>query len=134
MLKSLLLFAVLWMMGPQAAQQAAAPAAAAIPADAVQMKNPGKSTPESMAHAKKMYGYDCAMCHGENGNGKGDFAVETKLKLKDWTDPVALKDKTDGELYYIISKGQGSMPAEGDRAKPEDMWNMVVMIRSFSKP
>ncbi len=134
MLKSLLLFAVLWMMGPQASQQAAAPTAAAIPADAVQMKNPGKSTPESMAHAKKMYGYDCAMCHGENGNGKGDFAVETKLKLKDWTDPAALKDKTDGELYYIISKGQGSMPGEGDRAKPEDMWNMVVMIRSFSKP
>ena len=135
MLKSFLMFAVLWMMGPQAAQQAAAPVAAAVPPEAVQMTNPGKSTPESMEHAKKMYGYDCAMCHGANGNGKGDFAVESKLAMKDWTDPAVLKGKTDGELFYIISKGQGTtMPGEGDRAKPEDMWNMVVMIRAFAKP
>ena len=134
MLKSFLMFAVLLIVGPQAVQPPTVPATPAIPPEAVQMTNPGKSTPEGMAHAKKMYGYDCAMCHGENGNGKGDFAVETKLKLKDWTDPAVLKGKTDGELYYIISKGQGQMPAEGDRAKPEDMWNMVVMVRSFAKP
>ncbi len=132
MLKSFLLFAVLLIVGPQAVPPPTAPAA--IPPEAVQMTNPGKSTPESMAHTKKMYGYDCAMCHGENGNGKGDFAVQSKLAVKDWTDPAVLKGKTDGELFYIISKGQGSMPAEGDRAKPEDMWNMVVMIRSFAKP
>ena len=134
MLKSFLMFAVLLIVGPQAVPPPTVPATPAIPPEAVQMTNPGKSTPESVAHAKKMYGYDCAMCHGENGNGKGDFAVQSKLAMKDWTDPAVLKGKTDGELFYIISKGQGSMPAEGDRAKPEDMWNMVVMIRSFAKP
>jgi hypothetical protein len=25
------------------------------------------------------------------------------------------------------------MPPEGDRAKPEVLWNMVIMVRSFSK-
>jgi len=25
------------------------------------------------------------------------------------------------------------MPAEGDRAKTDDLWNMVVLVRSFSK-
>jgi mono/diheme cytochrome c family protein len=134
MLKSFLIFAVLLIVGPQAVPPPTVPATTAIPPEAVHMTNPGKSTPESVAHAKKMYGYDCAMCHGENGNGKGDFAVQSKLAMKDWTDPAVLKGKTDGELYYIISKGQGSMPAEGERAKPEDMWNMVVMIRSFAKP
>lgn len=71
-----------------------------------------------------MYGYDGVVCHGENGNGKGDLAVETKLKMK---------DRTDGELFYIITNGEGTMPAEGDRAKPEDIWNMVVTVRSFAK-
>jgi mono/diheme cytochrome c family protein len=134
MLKSFLLFAVLFLVGVPSPQQTAAPATPTIPPEAVQMTNPGKSTPESMAHAKKMYGYDCAMCHGANGNGKGEFAVESKLAMRDWTDSAMLKGKTDGELFYIISKGQGKMPAEGDRAKPEDVWNMVVMVRSFSKP
>jgi len=25
------------------------------------------------------------------------------------------------------------MPAEGDRAKTDDLWNMVVLVRSFAK-
>ena len=133
MLKSFLLFSMLVLMGPLQ-QQPAAPAVPAIPPEAMQMVNPAKPTPEGMAHAKKMYGYDCAVCHGDNGNGKGDLAVETKMKLNDWTDPATLKGRTDGELFYIIAKGQGQMSAEGDRAKPEDIWDMVAIVRSFSKP
>jgi mono/diheme cytochrome c family protein len=126
----LVLFALVYLsLLPQ--QPAATPAPSVIPADAVQMVNPVKPTAESQAHAKKMYGYDCAMCHGANGNGKGD--IEMKPALKDYTDPAALKDMTDGELFYIIKNGKGQMPPEGDRAKPDDMWNMVILVRSFAK-
>ena len=113
---------------PGPAPQEAAPPAASAPA-----KNPVKSTAESQAKAKKMYGYDCAMCHGANGNGKGDVVADLKITLKDYTDPAALKDITDGELFYIIKNGKGQMPSEGDRAKPEDLWNMVILVRSFTK-
>ncbi len=133
MVKIVLWLSMLMFVGPSQ-QQTAAPAVPVIPSEAKLMTNPGKPTPEGMAHAKKMYGYDCAVCHGDNGNGKGDLASESKLKMKDWTDPAALKGMTDGELFYIITNGQGTMPGEGDRAKPADIWNMVVMIRSFSKP
>ena len=97
------------------------------------MVNPGRPTAEGMAHAKKMYGYDCALCHGANGNGKGELVASMNLTLKDWTDAAALKGMTDGQLFYIIKNGQGQMTGEGDRAKPDDMWNMVVLVRSFSK-
>jgi mono/diheme cytochrome c family protein len=114
-------------------QPATTAAPPAIPADAAKMVNPVKTTPESLAHAKKIYGYDCAMCHGVNGDGKGDVVSDLKLTLKDYTDPNALKDLSDGEIFYIIKNGKGQMPGEGDRAKPEDVWNMVVLVRSFSK-
>jgi mono/diheme cytochrome c family protein len=105
-----------------------------VPAEAARMVNPVKPTPEGLAHAKKIYGYDCAMCHGEKGDGKGDAVADLKLKMKDYTDPAALKDLTDGELFYIIRNGKGQMPSEEiARAKPEDVWNMVVLVRSFSK-
>ena len=114
-------------------QPAAAPAALVIHPEAVHMTNPVKPTAEGKAHATKMYGYDCAMCHGANGDGKGDLAVQQKLEMKDWSNPAALATKTDGELFYIIKNGDGAMPAEGDRAKTDDLWNMVVLVRSFSK-
>ncbi len=105
-----------------------------IPAEAAHKVNPVKPTPESQARAKKIYGYDCALCHGVNGDGKGDAVADMKLQMKNYTDPAALKDMTDGELFYIIRNGKGQMPAEEvGRAKDEDLWNMVVLVRSFAK-
>jgi mono/diheme cytochrome c family protein len=131
MLKPWFVLPALLLFGSPQQQPATPPAPTAIPADAAHMVNPVKPTPESQAHAKKMYGYDCAMCHGATGNGKGD--IPDFKNLKDYTDPAALKDLSDGELFYIIKNGKGQMPPEGDRAKPDDIWNMVILIRSFAK-
>lgn len=115
-------------------QQPAGGPPQAIPAEAAKMVNPVKPTPESQAHAKKVYGYECAMCHGANGDGKGDLVADMKLKVKDFTDPAALKDMTDGEIFYIIRNGRGQMPAEdAARAKDEEVWNFVILVRSFAK-
>jgi mono/diheme cytochrome c family protein len=130
-LKSLVVLSMLPALAIPAQQPAAAPAA--VPADAAQMVNPVKPTAESQAKAKRMYGYDCAMCHGENGNGKGDLVADMKLVLKDYTDPAALKDVSDGEMFYIIKNGKGQMSGEGNRAKPDDIWNLVIYVRSLAK-
>jgi cytochrome c5 len=105
----------------------------AAPSPAAPAVNPVKPTPESQAHAKKIWGYDCAMCHGEKGNGKGDVVDAMKLTMKDYTDPAALKDMTDGQLFDIIKNGKGQMPGEGERTKTDDVWNLVILIRSMSK-
>lgn len=115
------------------AQQPQKPAEFKMPPEAVKEPNPVKVSAASIAQGKKIYGYDCAMCHGANGDGKGDLAEDMKLKLPDYRDPAALKDKTDGELFYIVKNGKGDMPAEGDRAKPDDIWNLVNYIRSLAK-
>lgn len=94
--------------------------------------NPVKPTPESLAKAKKTYKLDCAMCHGENGDGKGELAADMK-NVTDFTKSDALKDKSDAELFQIIKKGKGEMPPEGDRAKTDDVWNLVNYVRAFAK-
>jgi mono/diheme cytochrome c family protein len=129
-----LLFSALAAAG-QASQshlQAAPTGSQTIPADAMQQVNPVKATPESIAQGKKYYGYDCAMCHGENGDGKGDVAVDEKLKLKDYRDRASLQTMTDGELFYVIKNGRGQMPPEGGRVKDAELWNLVNYIRSLS--
>jgi len=104
-----------------------------IPVEAARRENPVKATPESLARAKKQYGYDCLMCHGKTGDGKGDVATDMKLKMNDETNPALLKDRTDGELFYIIQKGKDQMPPEGNRVKDETIWDMVNYVRAFAK-
>lgn len=104
-----------------------------IPPDAAKAPNPIKPTPASLAQGKKMYGFDCALCHGKDGDGKGDLAGDMNLKLADYRDPAALKDMTDGEMFYIIKNGKGQMTGEADRVKSEEIWNLVNYVRSFAK-
>ena len=103
-----------------------------IPQEDVDKKNPVKPSPEGIAAARKIYGYDCAMCHGQKGDGKGDLVESMKLTLHDWRDSGSLEGKTDGELFYIITKGQGKMIGEGDRVSETVRWNLVNLVRSFS--
>ncbi|HKM81108.1 MAG TPA: cytochrome c [Candidatus Acidoferrum sp.] len=115
---------------------AQAPEAAQPPASAddAAKKNPVKPTPEGLAEAKRLYGYHCAMCHGKDGDGKGDLAVSMDLKLHDWRDPTTIEKMTDGELFYIITNGRGKMVGgEGDRTKEQTRWNLVNLVRSFGK-
>jgi mono/diheme cytochrome c family protein len=105
---------------------------AGVPAEYVGKVNPVKPTAESQARAKKQYGWDCAMCHGDSGNGKGDVATEQKLTIRDYRDPSSLKGLSDGEMFYIIQHGMGQMPSEGDRAKPDEIWNLVIYLRRMA--
>jgi mono/diheme cytochrome c family protein len=115
------------------AQQPQKPAEFKMPPEAAKQPNPVKPSAASIAQGKKIFGYDCAMCHGTDGDGKGDLAADLKLKLSDFRDPASLKNMTDGELFYIIKNGKGEMPSEGDRAKPDDVWNLVNFIRSLAR-
>jgi mono/diheme cytochrome c family protein len=102
-----------------------------VPVTAAREPNPVKSTPESIAEGKKIYGYDCAQCHGAIGDGKTEVGKD--LKVPDFTDPAALKDRTDGALFYILKNGHDDMPREGDRVKPEQLWDLVNYVRSLAK-
>lgn len=101
------------------------------PDAAAKMVNPVKPTAESLAQGKKYYGYDCAMCHGATGNGKGD--VDTGEKLPDFTNPDSLKDKSDGQLFCSLKVGKGHMPLEPPRSSPNNLWNLVNYVRSLAK-
>jgi mono/diheme cytochrome c family protein len=125
--------AVLSAQQTQSPQKAATPSSAAIPAQAAKQANPVKSSPESLARARKWWNLDCAMCHGKGGDGRGDTAADMKLKIADFTDPTSLKNRTDGEIVYIIKNGDQDMPPEGDRIKVQENWDLVNYVRSLAK-
>ena len=114
------------------AAPAATPAATSSSAP-VKKENPVKSSPEVLAAAKKVFGYDCAMCHGESGNGKGELVESMSLKMKDWHDSGVLTGLSDGDIYDLIVKGKDKMVGEGDRLAPVKVWGLVHYVRTFQK-
>ena len=95
-------------------------------------KNPVKYTTVSVERGKKIYKTQCAMCHGDNGDGKGDMVEEMKINPPDLTKPETLKNRTDGELFAILGAGSETMPGQGNRMPDERKWNIVNFMRSLS--
>lgn len=103
-------------------------------APSADQKNPVKPTEKSQARAKEIYAVDCAVCHGDSGDGKTDLAKDMQVSLDDWTDPKTLGARSDAELFNIIRNGKNKMPPEGvGRAKDDEVWNLVLYIRGLAK-
>jgi mono/diheme cytochrome c family protein len=95
-------------------------------------KNPIRFTEASVDRGKKFYKTQCALCHGEKGDGKGDLAMDMKLTLPDFTKPDALAKRTDGELFAIIGTGKDPMPSQKERMSEQQLWNLVNYLRALS--
>ena len=115
-----------------AATEPAAPHPATITTEEKALKNPVKFTEVSVERGKKMYVTQCALCHGDKGDGKGELGADMKLTIPDFTKPESLKDRTDGELFAIIGAGKDPMPAQGSRLTETHRWNLVNYVRSLS--
>ena len=136
---------VFWAQEEKKPAQEAAPGAAATtpaqpagphvftisPEDAAR-KNPVKFTEVSVERGKKIYGTQCAMCHGEKGDGKGEIVQEMGIKPPDFTDSETLKKRTDGELFAIIGQGSSVMPSQGKRLSDTHRWQVVNYLRALS--
>jgi mono/diheme cytochrome c family protein len=130
MLKPFLLISALVLLPAVSPGPSAAPAVAAAGQDSATPK-PSAAT---LDKAKKIYAVDCAMCHGDNGNGKTDLAKDMALNLVDWTNPAILTGKPDKQLFDIIRNGKDKMPAEDvGRAGDNEVRALIYYIRNFSK-
>jgi mono/diheme cytochrome c family protein len=129
-LSAVILFEIAALTSTPAVVAASAPQQPATAAPA----NSSKSTPASRERAKKIYAIDCALCHGDNGNGKTDLAKDMQMTMADWTDSKSLASHPDQELFSIIRNGKDKMPSEADgRAKNDDVWALIAYIRTLSK-
>jgi mono/diheme cytochrome c family protein len=103
------------------------------PEEAKKVKNPEKSAPESIAKGKEIFTKTCVVCHGDKGDGKGPAGAALNPPPANFTDKKAMDTMTDGELFWKMSKGDGSAMASYEKQISEtDRWNLVNYIRTFS--
>ena len=100
------------------------------------LSNPyaGDMSEEVLAKGILHYNTQCMVCHGQNGEGSAKSTVAEFMALKP---PTLLSDKirgwTDGQLYHVITMGQGVMGAYAHHIPQADRWQVVNYIRHLQK-
>ena len=92
------------------------------------MRNPTPPSDSSIANGHRYYAINCAVCHGDAGDGNGavtqfGFPKMTLMSAK------ALS-VSDGYLYGIIRNGRGLMPSY-NRIEHMDRWDVVNYVRGL---
>jgi len=92
------------------------------------MPNPTAPSDSSIANGHKYYVINCAVCHGDTGDGNGPMAQFNFPKISLRTD--AAIGRSDGYLYGMIRNGRGLMPSY-NRIEHMDRWDVVNYIRGL---
>jgi len=98
--------------------------------------NPYKLTAENsekiFADGKALYTANCVQCHGEKGDGQGKMMQNgTFAGVPAYSEKSAL---SDGQLFYSIYYGKGSMGAQSSIINKKEIWTLVHYIRKFQNP
>jgi mono/diheme cytochrome c family protein len=75
----------------------------------------------------------CAMCHGEQGDGKGFMGAALVPPPRNFTCGAMMKNLPDGQLFWIIkngSPGTGMMSFAG--MPDEQVWQLIHYIRTLA--
>lgn len=91
-------------------------------------------SPENVAEGDKLYGAECAMCHGMSARTPTDAGRWMYPRAADLTSP-AVQGYSNRELFWIIKNGirLSGMPAFGRVESDDHIWSLVHYLRSLSQ-
>lgn len=99
-------------------------------------KNPlaGDFSEETLKVGLKFYQTNCLLCHGSLGEGGEKMSIGEKMALKPPSILTAKINKwSDGEMYHVITMGQGVMGPYASHIPQEYRWQVVNYVRHLQK-
>jgi mono/diheme cytochrome c family protein len=86
----------------------------------------------SIEEGEKLYGTECAMCHGPDAHTPTDNGRWMYPRASDLTSP-AVQHYYDPELFWIVKNGirLSGMPAFGKVESDEHIWNLVHYVKTL---
>ncbi|HEU5305671.1 MAG TPA: c-type cytochrome [Gemmatimonadales bacterium] len=94
-----------------------------------------------ISRGKEIYTARCAVCHGDNGDGKGPAGVALPLKPSDFRDKAGVAEMRDNYWFWRVSEGgqvepfksKGSaMPPWKGELSVDDRWAVIAYQHTFS--
>ena len=97
----------------------------------LRVRNPVKSTPQSLQNGKGLFRIYCAMCHGEQGRGDGQMVGKVVPSSDLHTERI--RNQKDGYLYATIRSGGLVMPAYQHALSTTERWDLVNYVRHLQR-
>jgi mono/diheme cytochrome c family protein len=91
--------------------------------------NPTPVSEASLANGRKYYQINCAVCHGDTGEGNGTATQYGMVPMTLMSD-IMKSQRSDGYIYGMIRNGRGLMPPY-NRIEEMDRWDVVNYIRAL---
>ena len=85
---------------------------------------------EFLLRGQERYDIYCSVCHTKTGNGSKSLIAKYGWLPSNIT-AQSTKNKTDGELFDIISNGIRTMPGYKKKITVEDRWAIVAYVRAL---
>lgn len=97
----------------------------------LELESPLSPTPEELARGKQVFDSICFVCHGSKGEGDGPIIG----RFPNPPSLVVLHARTlrDGQIYHIITRGQGIMPSHAAQVRPDDRWRAILWVRQLQR-
>ncbi|UCF39392.1 MAG: cytochrome c [Acidobacteriota bacterium] len=98
-----------------------------------ELSSPPTPDPESApAAGRVIFESFCIPCHGSTGAGDGT------VTQRGFPSPPSLKAEharslPDGQIFHIITWGQGNMPPYRTMLSPEERWEVIPYIRKLQQ-
>jgi mono/diheme cytochrome c family protein len=84
-------------------------------------------------NGEEVFKRQCAVCHGDKGQGDGPASAALRPKPADLTDPEKMGEYTQTKLVAMIGKGKGMMPAFGAVLNKQDLEAVAGYVHSLSR-
>ena len=101
-----------------------------IPAAAKRQKNPLPMTATEVVAGRSLYQKNCTFCHGYDGTGKTAAGMGLNPVPADLS-RAAIRQRTDGDLFYIIRHGIPDTAMPAWQFPDEATWQLVTFVRSL---
>jgi len=104
------------------------------PVDFATLESPITLSAAINATGAELYRVNCLMCHGTEGTGDGrvsEFLIAYGYFAAPDLTADGTANKTDGEVYGILTNGINVMPTFKNLLSPADRWLLVEYIREL---
>lgn len=109
------------------------------PEEYIQKVNPLEKNKKNLKKGKLLYmvrakTLQCKHCHGINGDGRGEMAVDSFPAPRNFTCKKMMENIPDGQLFWAIGNGlpHTSMPSY-ENLSDKKIWQLILYIREFAK-
>ena len=95
-----------------------------------QLENPLPYTEEIVNEGEALFTIYCAVCHGDQGNGKGILVEREKILGIPSYDDVG-RAITEGSVYHVIYYGLNNMGSYASQTSIEERWKIVHYVMTL---